>query len=46
MKKILLISLCFQGHVLIVAETMTMRGMHGHSHEGHLHETMVDGKRS
>ena len=41
MKKLLLITLLSSG--FIVAEN-DHSGMHGHSHEGHLHETMVDGK--
>jgi len=41
MKKILLISL-FSGAILVAEPDH--EGMHGHSHEGHLHETMVDGK--
>ena len=40
MKKLLLITLLSSG--LIAAEN-DHTGMHGHSHEGHLHETMVDG---
>ena len=41
MKKLLLITLLSSG--FIVAEN-DHSSMHGHSHEGHLHETMVDGK--
>ena len=41
MKKLLLITLLSSG---LVAAENDHSGMHGHSHEGHLHETMVDGK--
>ena len=41
MKKLLLITLLSSG---LVAEENDHSDMHGHSHEGHLHETMVDGK--
>ena len=41
MKKLLLITLLSSG---LVAAENDHSDMHGHSHEGHLHETMVDGK--
>jgi len=41
MKKLLLITLLSSG---LVATENDHSGMHGHSHAGHLHETMVDGK--
>jgi len=41
MKKLLLITLLSSG---LVAAENEHSDMHGHSHEGHLHETMVDGK--
>ena len=41
MKKLLLITLLSSG---LVAAENDHSGMHGHSHEGHLHETMVNGK--
>ena len=41
MKKLLLATLFSGAHM---ATENDHGGMHGHSHEGHLHESMVDGK--
>ena len=32
------------GSISTIAEKDQMHVMHGHSHEGHLHDTMIDGK--